>query len=336
MIRVLSLAVAVLVAAPAYADKAKAEQYFRVGAQAFKQQHYDAAAESFEMAYKEDPLPEIAFSAAQAYRRQYFIDQKPDHVQRAVELYRAYLDNVKEGGRVGDAADGLAEMKRELDRLNAQGMKFTAVQQTGTRLAVSVTVAGEAHEAMTELSALPASDTTHAKATLDGKPVELFMPVEVAPGEHAIEVTAPGYFPATVKRVAVAGASDVVEVELQPQPGQLAIDAEDGAEVAIDGKPVGTTPLAAQPLVAGKHVVAITRRGREGELHEIQIARAEHKTLDIKLVKTGRRRVVPWMVGGAGAFAVASMVTALVALSADSDLSKLQDQRVKSGITLAQ
>ena len=334
--RALVVVALVVAAAPAHADKAKAEMYFRAGAEAFKQQRYDAAADSFELAFKEDPLPEIAFSAAQSYRRQYFIDQKPERVQRAVELYRVYLDKVKSGGRVGDAADALAEMKRELDRLSAQGAKFTAIAHGGTRLAVSVTVAGEAHQAMTELSALPATDSTDAKATLDGKPVELYVPTDVSPGEHAIAVTAPGYFPAAVKRVAIEGTTDVVEFELQPQPAVLAIRAEDGADVAIDGKPVGTTPLAAQQLPAGRHLVAITRRGREGELREVQLARAEHETLDVSLAKTGRRRAVPWLAGGAGVLALASTATALAALSADGDLSKLQDERLETGLTAAQ
>src|SRR5262249_48321427 len=146
----------------------------------------------------------------------------------------------------------------------------------------------------------------------------------------------PGYFPASVKRVAVDGTTDVVEVELKPQPAELAIHAEDGADVAIDGKPVGTTPLAAQPLAAGRHLVAITRRGRDGELREVQLARAEHKTIDVSLAKTGRRHAVPYLAGGAGVLAIGSTLTALAALSADSDLSKLQDQRLKTGLTAAQ
>ena len=107
--RTLALIIA-LVAATAHADRDKAEKYFSAGAAAYKQQSFAAAAEQFELAYKELALPEIAFSAAQAYRRQYFVDPKPEYVKRAVELYRIYLDQVKSGGRVGDASDGVAEM----------------------------------------------------------------------------------------------------------------------------------------------------------------------------------------------------------------------------------
>src|SRR5436305_266246 len=95
----------VLLVSVARADRVKAEQYFHAGAEAFKQQRFSAAAEAFEAAYKEEHLPEIAFSTAQAYRRQYFISPKLAFAQRAVELYRVYLDAVKSGGRIGDASD---------------------------------------------------------------------------------------------------------------------------------------------------------------------------------------------------------------------------------------
>src|ERR1700689_2100099 len=155
--------VALAIAAPAHAeDLDKAKQYFRAGEQAFKSQSFAAAAENFEQAYKQAPsLPEIAFSAAQAYRRQYFVDPKPEYVKRAVELYRFYLDQVKSGGRVGDASDGVAEMQRELDRLTASAQKIGEVKRDATRLAVSVEAPG-------------------AKATLDGKPIELFAPIVCA------------------------------------------------------------------------------------------------------------------------------------------------------------
>ena len=332
------IALVLLVALPAHADRAKAEQYFRAGAQAFKQSNFAAAAENFEQAYKEEAIPEIAFSAAQAYRRQYFIDPKPEYVQRAVMLYRAYLDKVKTGGRVGDASDGLAEMKRELDRLTAAGTKIDATQHAATRLAVSVTIAGEAHQAasMTELSAIPASDTTGAKATIDGKPVDLFSPVDVAPGKHEIEVTAPGYYPIKVERVAVEGASDVVEAELRAKPAHVAVHAENGADVTVDGKPAGTVPLAALELPAGKHTILITHRGREAELRELALARDDSKSLDITMQKTGKRKAVPWLLGGAGVLAIGATITGVVALSADSDLSKIENERMTMGITAHQ
>src|SRR5262249_12565984 len=92
----------------AHADpRANAEKYFRAGAQAYSAQNFAAAAQDFDEAYKAMPIPEIAFSAAQAYRKLYRVEPKAEYVKRSVELYRAYLEKVKSGGRVGDAADSL-------------------------------------------------------------------------------------------------------------------------------------------------------------------------------------------------------------------------------------
>ena len=333
--RALVIAIVLAGVGSAQADKAKAEQYFRAGAAAFKQQSFAAAAEQFELAYKELELPEIAFSAAQAYRRQYFIDQKPDHVKRAVELYRIYLDKVKSGGRVGDASDGLAEMERELERLTARGMKMGgegAPVVAATRIAVSARVEGEQQQAMTELS-MPASEMTGATATLDGKPVELFVPVDVPAGDHQVAVEAPGYFPVTEKRRVVEGATELVEVVLKPKPAQLAIHVDAGAQISIDGRPVGDAPLAAQQLAAGKHVVTIVARGREPVVRELEVKRGETRTLDVALASTSRRHAVPWLLGAAGGLVVLSGTSALVALAADSKMSDLEKQREANGIT---
>jgi hypothetical protein len=335
--RTLVIVVAICAATPASADRAKAEQYFRAGATAFRNQSFGAAAENFELAYKEEAIPEIAFSAAQAYRREYYIQPKPEYVQRAVALYRAYLDKVHTGGRVGDASDGLAEMKRELDRLTAQGAKFETVQKSATRFAISVAVPGEAHQQLGEVLTLPASDPgVKAKATLDGQPVDMFVPVDVTPGQHVIEVTAPGYFPVKLERVAVDGATDVVEAELQPRPAHLAIRVEDGARVEIDGKPVGSAPLAVQDVASGHHLVKITRRGREPVIEELTLARDQQRALDVHLARTGKRRAVPWLLGGAGLLAIGSGVATGFALSADSKLSSLEHQRDTTGISTAQ
>ncbi len=315
-------------APPARADKAKAEQYYRAGAQAFKQQNFAAAAAQFELAYAELELPEIAFSAAQAYRKQYFVDGKPEALQRAIALYRAYLDHVKTGGRVADASDGLAEVVRELDRLGGLS-KPAAPAPVATRLAVSVVI-GEAQTALTELSALPATDTTGVTATVDGKPVELFVPIAVEAGDHAIEVTAPGYFPVSGRRRVVEGSTELVEVTLREQPAHLEIKTEPGAQVSIDGR--APTP----ELPAGKHLVTITARGREPLIREIVLARGESRTLDGALARTSQRRAVPWLLGGASVLAVLSAATATYAVIADGKLSSLEHTRTTVGITTAQ
>src|SRR4051794_3084418 len=78
-------------------DRAKAS--FQAGATAYAAGEYLAAIQALESAYALTPLPAIAFSLAQAERRQYFVAHEPPYLLRALELYRRYLDQVPTGGR---------------------------------------------------------------------------------------------------------------------------------------------------------------------------------------------------------------------------------------------
>src|SRR5262245_54787666 len=167
--------VILLIAHVAYADdRAAAERYFRIGSKAYSAQNFSAAATNFDEAYKALPMPEIAFSAAQAYRRLYQIEPKPEYVRRSIELYQRYLGAVKTGGRVGDAADNLADMKRELAKLEAAGISTAAARPTEahTRLGVNVSVPDQAQAELGSLREIGegTGDTVKGlSASIDGK-----------------------------------------------------------------------------------------------------------------------------------------------------------------------
>jgi hypothetical protein len=313
--------------APAFADDAPAtgreaaERYFRAGSRAYAAQSFAAAAANFDEAYRALPMPEIAFSAAQAYRRLYRIDPKPSHV----ELYRVYLDKVKTGGRVGDAADSLGELERELDRLKLRGARVDAAPAERTRLGIDVSLGGTAPTAgaLREIGDAPGGALPGVTLTVDGKPVEPFALIDVEPGEHAIAAAAPGYFPVEKRQHAVRGASEIVELELTPRPATVAVKTERGAKLAIDGRGV---PSAQLELAAGKHLLTITRRGRRPYAKELTVERGQELAVTAKLAKTGRRRAVPWVLGGAGVLATASALTALAALGADNDAERLRTE----------
>ena len=310
-----------LVSSLAHADdRATAEKWFRAGAKAYAGQSFEAAATDFDEAYKALPLPEIAFSAAQAYRRLYRVDPKPEYVRRSVDLYRAYLDKVKTGGRVGDATDNLADMQHELDKLEKSGAKFTQAQTERTRIGVSVST-GEA-AAVQEIGDATGTLTRGLHATLDGKPVEPFALVDVEPGEHALAVTADGYFPAEKKVVAAAGQAQLIELELKPRPAIFKVATEGGADISVDGRTAG----ARIELPAGKHVLEVTHRGREPFARELVVTRGQELSVAAPLEPTTRRRAVPYVLGGAGLLAIGATVTAVLAESHDGDASKLRDQ----------
>ena len=311
-----------LVATTAQAeDREAAERYFRAGSKAYSAQSFAAAAADFDEAYKAMPLPEIAFSAAQAYRRLYRTEPKPEYVRRSVELYRVYLARVKTGGRVGDAADSLGEMERELERLNLKPTAPSAPAVEHTRLGVSVTLPGASETTVREIGDATGELVKGLHATLDGTPIEPFALIDVDAREHVVAVSADGYLPAEKKAVAIAGQAQLIELELRPRPATMVVHTEPGAAVAIDGR---AAPGFTLEVPAGKHLVTITRRGREPLGKELVVARGETLVFTAPLQPTARRRAVPWVLGGTGVLAAGAITTGIVALARDSHASDLR------------
>lgn len=311
-------------------DRVLAEKYFRAGAKAYSAQNFQAAASNFDEAYKALPMPEIAFSAAQAFRKLYQVEPKPEYVRRSVELYQAYLAKVKTGGRVGDAADNLAEMKRELDKLEAAGVKTTdSAVKPQTRLVINVGVADQAADttALREIGDVAGDATIKGlTATLDGTKVEAFTPIPTDAKEHVIAVSADGYFPAEKKTVALENQSTLVDIELKPKPAKLTVTTEDSARILVDGRAVAPAPSGAVEVAQGKHLVAVLRRGREPFARELTLTRGQEMAITADLEKTSQRKAVPWVLGGAGVLGAGALATGIVAVSKNSHAEDLRDE----------
>jgi PEGA domain-containing protein len=314
-------------------DRKRAELLFRAGEEAYRVQNFDAAAQNFEEAYKVAPLPEIAFSAAQAYRRQYQVDGKADHVARAVELYRLYLDKVKTGGRVADAADALIDMQRELDKLIKSGAHVSPqLAAEHTQLGAYVKLGGTpAATGVHEVEDVERAPEASVTVTLDGKPVMPFALTNVAPGKHVLRAEAPGYFPRDKPAVAVQGASEMIDIALDPKPGRIAIETEAGARLEVDGRAAGSAPRAAIEVPAGHHLVTIVHRGREPIAREVTLRNDEALRVDAPLAPTAQRRAVPWVLGGAGALALTAGITGVVALVAEHDAQDIASRAHAQG-----
>jgi hypothetical protein len=327
----IGFAVVALLAGTARAeDRVAAERSFRAAERAYKAQNFEAAVHHYEAAYKELPLPEIAFSAAQAYRKQYRVNPKLEYLRRAIALYEIYLGAVKTGGRVSDAADNLGEMKLELSRLEPTpaGVPVPVPVpevRTRTQLAISPQVESERSGAMREVSERRDEALTNYAVTIDGKAVQPFVPIELEPGPHAIRVEATGYVPVETTGRAIEGVSDVVEVVLVPKPARVAVKTERGARVLVNGRPVGKAPLGAFEVPAGRHVVTIMRDGRRTEQREIVVARGEQLDLRQPLHKTVQRRLVPWVGLASGSLGVLAIGCAIFAGVEDG---RARDNRV--------
>jgi hypothetical protein len=302
--------VLVFLTATASADRNAAEKLFRAGEKAYKGQRFLHAARNFEEAYKELPAPEIAFSAAQAYRRQYRVDSThPEYAELAVKYYKIYLADAKETGkRLGDAADSLGEMLRVLERVGSSGK--TVTQEQKPMLVVSVVFADrmasqpakmEMHEV--DEARMDSKDEDKngpvAKAFVDGKPVELDALTEVTAGDHTVRAEAEGYKPIEQVAHVVAGVPRPAELVLQPLPAQVSVNTEEGANIIVDGRGIGEVkgPL---ELAGGSHVISIVRLGRKPVAREVVVTRDQKLTLAVDLEPTTRRRSVPWVIGLGG------------------------------------
>ncbi|ACY16510.1 PEGA domain-containing protein [Haliangium ochraceum] len=286
-------------------ERAEAELFFRAGEQAYEAGQYLVAAQAFEQAYETLPLPAIAFSTAQAYRLQYFIDKESANLLRSIELYRRYIDSVEQGGRRDDAATSLAELEVIRDRLQRAGRldprRRVASDEGRTQLMVTTQVPG-------------------AIAKIDDKSGETPLILEVSSGKHQVEVRADGYFSAKQQAVAVSGRLVVVEVELKPQAAKIQLEVEPGATLHIDGRPVAQTPSAEPVSVpAGKRFVAITRRGRRPWTRELELERNASLTIRADLEATTQRSAAIWVLGASALAAVGAGASGVFWYLADAE-----------------
>jgi hypothetical protein len=293
----------------------EARVYFEAGRQAYEGGEYQTAIRSFEHAFEKVPRPEIAFSLAQAYRKQFIVDEDPTKLRRAVELYRRYLDEVPAGGRREDAVQNLGELQPQLARVTSAAAPAPAPPPARTQLMVTAQVAG-AHVAI-DSDVLAAAPLTK----------------DVTPGRHAVHVEAPGYVSAELVGLAVEGRLVVVEAPLRERPALLAVDAGD-AEVTLDGRPIDGHG-GAVAASAGKHVVAATARGHEPWVREVTLERGALSHLQPDLPPTGQRRAATWVLAGSAAVLVGAAVTTGVALVAQSDAQDLLARQGSTGWSAA-
>ena len=280
---------------------------FNAGAQAYAAGQFNAAIQAFDESYRIAPRPGVLFSIAQAHRRQYYVDKRPEHLKSAVQNYRDYLAQVTDGGRRADAAQALSELEPLVERLGAAAPSapVAPVAAVETRLMVS-------------------SPTPGATVTVDkGKALEAPLITEIKPGKHTLHLTASGYFDEDREINASAGGVAALDIALRERPGQLMIKARAGAQLTIDGRYVATTPLPrALEIEPGHHLIALARNGSYAHTEEIDVGRAETKTIDVTLLAT-KQRVTSYVLLGAGAVGI--VVGGVVAGMAGYQQSVAQD-----------
>jgi len=292
---------------------AEAKQLFRAGARAYRAGKFAFAVQAFEQAYDIAPRPALRFSAAQALRRQHALDGSIELLHKAKRYYQHYLDAVPQGGRRLDAASGLAGVTQLLAKLKP-APTVAGEEGGGPPVQPAPVPAPKTDVGNLQIDA----DVDGAQAMVEGKLPLTALPLylELQPGSYRVSVQAPGYQTA-VRQVQVELARlAIVHAELDEQPAVVDIEGDDGADIVIDGRLIGRTPLAKTiELPSGTHSVAIGMRGHEPLVETFDIARGDTRTFEADLALS-TQRIIAWSVwGGSVVAAGAGIVLSAMAVS---------------------
>jgi hypothetical protein len=323
LLRVAALTAALGLSSAAYGQPnlEQAKTFFDLGAKAYDAQQYLAAIGAFEKAYALAPREGLLFSIAQSYRRQYYTDPQPAYLRVAIEKYREYLERVGSGGRAADARQALAELEPMFAKLTPEqaAAPLPGAEQDIARVIVSTNI-------------------REANFSFDGgKPeVDKTFFKDVKPGTtHRIKVSAAGYFDQEIEVEArEKGETVPYAVTLQPKPARLNVQADDGAEVAVNGRVVGETPLPVPiELRAGSHYVTVALNGHDAHAEELQLERGEKRDLQVDLPTTPQRYAAYVMITTGVAAAAGGAVFTGLAFSSQSKAQDIYDKKETQNIT---
>jgi hypothetical protein len=305
----------------------RAKESFKVGAAAYAAGEYLAAIQALDAAYSLTPLPAIAFSIAQAERRQYFVDRRPEHLTRSIALFRRYLEQVESGGRRSDALDALSQLEPMAAKLDAAELEST------TALPRS---AAPSSDRSTRLMVI--SDAPGARIWIDGVDQSTSPLVrEVAPGEHQVAVKAPGFHDSERRVVAVAGELIPISMPLGELPGSVEVQAPGNADIYVDGvyaSPGGERVVLKLP--SGSHRVSVAQNGHEVATQRIDLARGEAEQVSMTLEPTAQRITSHvLMIGSAATLGVGAALSYL-ALSSENRAEGFLDKRTRENVSNAE
>ena len=280
-------------------ERAKAS--FKAGANAYAAGDYLAAIQALDAAYELTPLPAIAFSLAQAERKQYGgKKEQREHLQRAVLLFRRYLEREPNGARRADARQALAELEPQLGSV-AISEAPAKPQARPTRLMI-------------------VSDTPGARIALDGGAVSSSPLIrEVSPGRHHAHVSARGYDDVEREVTAVAGELLLTEVRLVERSSTLYVWAPAASEIYVDGVFMAQGgPLATLSLHTGRHQLIVAQPGKRVVRRELRLTRGQPHTEVVTLESTTQRLLSEYLFMAGGAMLGGGIILSALAVGSEN------------------
>lgn len=308
----LALSAALWCATATAADEART--YFDIGAKAYQAGRYLDAAQAFDEAYRRSTRPGLLFSLGQAHRMEFFARNDPARLKDAIRYYEEYLAKEPGGKRAVEATDALSKLK---PLAGAGGDK---------------TSQPVAPPPPSKPRVMISSPTPDVKVSFDGRPVTHPFIQEVDPGKHKVVLSAPGHED-YVREIVVDAKTGTppLDIPLKERPALLVVDAPDGAEVAVDGRFQGVTPMPPLPVASGKHFVTVTMNGKRAFSERVSLERGQKKKLDVTLENTGQR-TASWVLMGVGTGGiVAGGVLGYLALGKQSKAEDLRDATTGQG-----
>jgi hypothetical protein len=300
-------------------DLERAKASFKAGANAYAAGDYLAAIQALESAYAITPLPAIAFSLAQAERKQYFVKEERAHLLRALALFHAYLEQAERGARRDDARLAIAQLEPLLGGKSVKHEPAPKAEARPTRLMI-------------------VADAPGARITLDGGAAAGSPLIrEVSPGKHHAHVKANGYLDADREVIALAGELILGEVRLSERPSSLYVWAPENADVYVDGVYVAQGgERVTLPLAAGPHQLSVSQSGRKLVRRELFLKRGQNHTEVVTLESTTQRNLAELLFMGGGAALGGSLVLSAFAIRSEDRAEEFLRRQRHENVTTSQ
>jgi formylglycine-generating enzyme required for sulfatase activity len=125
-----------------------------------------------------------------------------------------------------------------------------------------------------------------AVVSVDGQPAgNTPLKIELPEGNHLLQISAEGFKPwQTQLTVKPNQPQSIKDIQLQAADGTLALQTQPaGANITIDEKFVGKTPLTVKLSANSEHEIRISKAGYENESRRVQVATGKMKNLAVGL-----------------------------------------------------
>jgi hypothetical protein len=294
----------------------RARTFFNAGAQAYSAARYAEAVRSFDQAYELAPRPQLLFSLAQAERKEFFAGNDPQYLKRAIQHYKAYLDQVPSGGRRSEATEAKADLDARLARVDPSLAAGPApVEKRKARVTVY-------------------SSTEGARAFIDGGPAqELPYFGDLEPGKHRVRVSAEGFFDDEREVSGDKAVDQPVDLPLKERPALVTVVLDRPGDILVDGRIVATAPvLRAVEVPPGPHVISVVSNGRKGFSQDVVLPRGKPYRFEPRLETSGQRVVAYSLLGVGTVGIVTGAVFGILSLAQETHAKNILDTRASGNI----